>query len=161
MLGRCRTRIASAAPAANTTTSTGAPKAAAKTGKEIAASIEATDVYLVTRNARIQTAAVARLGRKASARATPPVVATIFPPRRSLRKSGRQCPAMAAIPAASPIVSPPAHRPISAAAAPFAVSRAATASPTLKPKVRQTLAAPVPPLPELRTSFPVSRRGSQ
>ena len=95
------------------------------------------------------------------ARATPPVVATIFPPRAKPRKSGRQCPIIAATPARTPTRSPPSQSPSSAAAAPLAMSSSATAIPNLNPSVRQTLVAPGFPLPSVRMSMPRSKRGSQ
>ena len=55
----------------------------------------------------------------------------------------------------------PSQRPSSAAAAPLAMSRIATPSPSLKPSVRQTFVAPVFPLPSVRMSTPAKIRGSQ
>ena len=57
------------------------------------------------------------------------------------------------------VVREPAAR--SAAAAPLAMSRRATASPSLKPSERQTFVAPVFPLPTVRMSTPPIHSGSQ
>jgi hypothetical protein len=73
------------------------------------------------------TQSVATTGARANV--TPPAVATIFPPLRKPRKTGRQCPSIAAAPARIPTVSPPTRSPTSAGTNPLATSSIATGRP--------------------------------
>jgi hypothetical protein len=66
-------------------------------------------------------------------RKAPPAVATIFPPFRKPRKSGRQWPSIAAAPARTPLPWPTAMVAANAGAKPFAVSRRAAGIPSLGP----------------------------
>src|SRR5207253_7159839 len=74
----------------------------------------------------------------ATPRKAPPQVATIFPPRCQRRKSGRQCPSIAAPPARTPTRCDTTIVATSAGTNPFAVSRKTTGSPSRQPYTRQT-----------------------
>jgi len=97
----------------------------------------------------------------ATPRNAPPQVATTFPPRAKRRNSGRQWPSIAAPPASTPARWPTKSVASSAGAKPFATSSAITGAPRLAPYVRQTLVAPMLPLPTVRMSTRLNRRTSQ
>jgi len=74
----------------------------AKTGSAIPARIEAIEAYRKTRNNASQTIPALTATSGATAKKTPPQVATIFPPFSKRRKIGRQWPSIAAAPAQTP-----------------------------------------------------------
>src|SRR5688500_1146394 len=103
-----------------------------------------------------------RNGIGASARNTPPAVATPFPPPRPSRKIGTTWPRIAAIPyAIAQCCAGAASNSFGKSAtgiAPFAVSRTSTASAIFPPSTRWTLVAPRLPLPCWRRSMPFAMR---
>src|SRR5439155_1517092 len=80
-----------------------------------------------------QTAAPMPPTTGATPRKAPPQVATIFPPRCQRKKSGRQCPSIAAAPASTPVRWDTVIVATNAGTNPFAVSKRTTGSPSRQP----------------------------
>src|SRR6266545_4778970 len=106
----------------------------------------------------MKTARAAKAAHGAIARKTPRPVATPLPPL-NFNHTGKQCPTTARAAAAATTQEVPAspvnHRATNTAAAPFNASSARVTTPATFPALRETLVAPVPPLPVLRMSAPL------
>src|SRR5262245_31552010 len=98
----------------------------------------------------MKTARAAKTAHGSIAKKTPNPVATPFP-ALNFNHTGKQCPMTASAAAAATIqvvpASPVNHRATRTAAAPFNASSASVKTPAAFPALRETLVAPVPPLP--------------
>src|SRR5262245_15458195 len=107
----------------------------------------------------MKTARAAKAAHGAIARKTPRPVATPLPPL-NFNHMGKQCPTTARAAAAATTQevpdSPVSQRPPNTADAPFIASSASVTTPAAFPALRETLVAPVPPLPVLRMSAPLA-----
>ena len=164
MFARCRTRIASAAPIVKAEHRPGRSeeeRQAAEARRPRRSTRPTRSASRGRRRSRRPPPRAPRAARCASA--TPPVVATILPPRA---KPEEERPPVAddapPTPASTPMRSSPSQSPSSAAAAPLAMSsRSDARSRACQPNVRQTFDAPTLPLPTVRMSTPRTARGSQ
>src|SRR5215471_16006000 len=106
----------------------------------------------------MKTARAANVAHGAIARNTPSPVATPLP-ALNFNHTGKQCPMTASAAAAATIhevpSSPVNHRATNTAAAPLNASSASVTMPAAFPALRETLVAPVPPLPIARMSAPL------
>src|SRR6185437_8097223 len=131
-------------------------------GRRTAATSEASDTYPERYTVAAHATSEISVGIVASARKTPPAVATPLPPAFHRRNGERTCPRMATMPNAS------AHCAGAGLAiprgrshtgkAPLAVSNSSTASPAFQPSTRNTLVAPRLPEPCSRRSMPRTQR---
>src|SRR5262245_32670902 len=98
----------------------------------------------------MKTASAANTAHGVIIRKTPNPVATPLP-ALNFNQTGKQCPTTASVAAVATIhgvpVSPVNHRATDTAAAPFNASSARVTTPAAFPALRETLVAPVAPLP--------------
>src|SRR5215471_1403041 len=123
-----------------------------------AAMIDPSETYRVRHTTMMNTARAANVAHGATARKTPNPVATPLP-ALNFNHTGKQCPTTANTAAAAMIQEVPAssvnHRATNTADAPFIASSASVTTPATFPALRETLVAPVPPLPVSRISAPL------